>query len=372
MNSFSPLSPMSISNKAVKEASRKGGRVFPISGKALPTKNGISSAANQMKGFLFPLALLFCSVDMGFASGEIPGGQPAKVKTDFLPVYCQPTPASETVKTLPKGKALIILGELVMPEGIWCRVREERDLEFSGYVLCRNLKYPRAEIPKDTSITEGQAQNSRVSHPAETSQTLPSSGSAKSSYSDPTPGTFLQALWEGDAAKVDEMLQGGIDPNLSTPFGGGPLIISAKKKNPEILRLLIARGASLESRDPNETTPLIAAVSAGLEENVEILIAAGADLNARDITGLTALSWASLKSFPKIVETLISRGADLGAKSKDGRTALRISKMLLANTQKALAAASSEDLPETLFKLKVKLGNHEKVVEILEKAGGQE
>ena len=361
-----------VDRAAPNEILRKGGGVIPILGKAFPTKNGIASVANQMKGLLLPLVLLLCSADMGFASPEFPGAKLAKVKTDFLPVYCQPTPASETLKIIHKGEALVILGQLVMPEGIWCRIREERNPECSGYILCRNLNYLREENPLNPSIAEGKAPNPQVSDTPETTQTFPSSGSAETLYPPPSPGTFLQALWEGDAAKLEEMLQGGMDPNLSTRFGGRPLIISAKKKNPEILKLLIARGASLESRDPNETTPLIAAASAGLEENVEILIAAGADLNARDITGLTPLSWASIKGFPKIVEILISGGADVGAKSKDGKTALRLSKMILANTQKALSTLPSEDSPETLLKLKVKLGKHEKVVEILEKAGGEE
>jgi len=134
---------------------------------------------------------------------------------------------------------------------------------------------------------------------------------------------------------------------------------------------LIARGARLEIRDANETTPLMSAASVGLEENVEILIAAGADLNAQDINGLTALSWASITGFPNIVEILVSRGADVGARSKDGKTALRLSKMILANVQKALSTSPAED-SETSLRLKIKMEKCEKVIQILEKAGSQE
>ena len=231
---------------------------------------------------------------------------------------------------------------MVMPGGIWCHIRKELDPEFSGYVLCRNLIYLPEGIPGNPFPSEGKTPNPQISDTSESTKPLPSSGPAKTSYSPPPSGPFLHALWEGNAAKVEEMLQEGMDPNLSTIIGTRPLLISAKRKKPEILRLLIARGASLESRDANETTPLIAAAAAGLEENVEILIAAGADLNAQDINGMTALSWASITGLPNIVEILVSRGVDVGAKSKDGKTALRLSKMVLTNAQKALSNASSE------------------------------
>jgi ankyrin repeat protein len=167
------------------------------------------------------------------------------------------------------------------------------------------------------------------------------------------------------------MLQGGMDPNLPTSIGTRPLIVAAKKKNPELLRILIAGGADLESRDPNEATPLIAAVSAGLGENAEFLIAAGADLNARYIKGLTALFWAALKGYPHILESLIARGADPEAKNHDGATALQVSRMILANTRQSLSAASSGGHPETQAKLKAKAREYEKVVQILEKAEGK-
>jgi len=324
-----------------------------------------------MKGLLLALTLLLCLPGLGFASREIPGAQLARIKPDFLPVYGQPTPASEPIRILPKGRALVILGELVMPEGIWCHIREELDSESSGYVLCRSLIYLPAGNPGEPFTAEGGTPNPQISDPAEPPRSLPSSGPAKTSPSPSPSGAFLQALWEGDAAKVEEMLQEGMDPNLSTSIGTRPLIISAKRKNSEILRLLIARGARLEIRDANETTPLMAAASVGLEENVEILIAAGADLNAQDINGLTALSWASITGFPNIVEILVSRGADVGARSKDGKTALRLSKMILANVQKALSTSPAED-SETSLRLKIKMEKCEKVIQILEKAGSQE
>jgi len=332
----------------------------------------IASSAIKIKAFLLSGMLFLCLVDMGSASREFPGAQGAKVKIDVLPVYCQPTPTSGIVKTLHRGDRLVILNEMAMPEGRWCRIREEGFPDDSGYVLCRNLNYSREETSSNLPLAGERSPNSQVSYAAEANGPFTLSGPEKSSDPPLSPGAFLQALWEGDAARVGEMLEAGMDPNMSTKLGGRPLIISAKKTNPEILKLLIAKGANLESRDPNETTPLIAAAAAGLEKNLEILITAGADLNARDITGLTALSWASIKGFPKVVELLIARGADVGARSKDGKTALRLSKMILANTQKSLSSASSEDSPEALQRLKVKLDKQEKVVQILEKAGGTE
>jgi hypothetical protein len=324
-----------------------------------------------MKALLLTLAVFFCFADRGGPSRELTGTQAAAVNADSLPVRFQPSRTSAIVKFLNRGERLEILAEEIMPDGIWCRIKEKYEPESLGYVPCRTLIVLRDEtIPPPVE----PGKKGPESAPANVSPIAPISPSPRAeptSLSPSLPGTFLQALWVGDAPKVLEMLQEGLDPNLPTIFGTRPLIIAAKKKNPEILRLLIEKGADLEGRDPNETSPLAAAATAGQEENVEILIAAGADLNCRDSNGLTPLAWASLQGFPKIVEILLSRGADLNVKSKDGKTALRSAKMVLANTQKTLSAVAADE-EEMRSRLKAKLARYEKVVEILEKAGGKE
>jgi ankyrin repeat protein len=181
---------------------------------------------------------------------------------------------------------------------------------------------------------------------------------------------FLQALWQEDLARVENMLKAGVDPNTQTSLGNRPLLIAAKKRNQGLLEILIANGARVDASDRNGLTALMAAASMGLAQNVRVLISAGADVNARDEKGATPLIWAAISGHPQVVEILLAHGADGKAKNKDGLTALRLSKRITAGRKASLAEAQEANRKEDLPELRKMLARHEAVLRLLENSEG--
>lgn len=110
--------------------------------------------------------------------------------------------------------------------------------------------------------------------------------------------------------------------------------------DPEVVEVIIERGADVNAEDSCGMTPLMHA--AGLNPNPEVagaLIRAGANVNAKDHDGMTPLMFAADHADEfSCVQQLIDEGADVNARSEDGRSAL----MFAAETASSQVAA--EDL----------------------------
>ena len=74
--------------------------------------------------------------------------------------------------------------------------------------------------------------------------------------------------------------------------GWTPLHYAAASPGARSVRLLLARGARIDSRSPNGTTPLMMAAQYGTEEAVDALLAQGADLRLRNDLGLGPVDFA--------------------------------------------------------------------------------
>ena len=59
------------------------------------------------------------------------------------------------------------------------------------------------------------------------------------------------------------------------------------------VKLLLSKGAPLEARSPNGSTPLMMAARYGNEEAVDALLAAGADRTAKNDLGMNASAFAA-------------------------------------------------------------------------------
>uniref|UniRef100_A0A0G4HV40 Uncharacterized protein n=1 Tax=Chromera velia CCMP2878 TaxID=1169474 RepID=A0A0G4HV40_9ALVE len=106
--------------------------------------------------------------------------------------------------------------------------------------------------------------------------------------------------------------------------GRTALAIAAGGRYSGIVRLLIALGSDVESRDVFGTSPLMHAVMERRVENAEVLIeSGGADVGAVDEDGRSALSWAAGVSVDeRLVNVLISRKADVRRADNEGRDPL--------------------------------------------------
>ncbi|XP_042235689.1 serine/threonine-protein phosphatase 6 regulatory ankyrin repeat subunit C-like isoform X2 [Homarus americanus] len=106
------------------------------------------------------------------------------------------------------------------------------------------------------------------------------------------------------------------------PPDGTPLLHAAASVNClECIRLLLARGASVDSQDPGGHTPLHIAVENDQLEATNFLIDAGANVEAQDTRHHhRALHHAILVDSPRLVERLIEVGADKGVTDRNGLT----------------------------------------------------
>jgi hypothetical protein len=90
------------------------------------------------------------------------------------------------------------------------------------------------------------------------------------------------------------------------------LFAAIERNDRDGIQNALAAGQSLEARDENGHTPLIAAARAGDVETVRALLSAGAKLNAVANDGQTALAHAARRGNREVVQLLCDRGARLG------------------------------------------------------------
>ena len=83
-----------------------------------------------------------------------------------------------------------------------------------------------------------------------------------------------------------------------------PLHSAAYEGHKKIAELLIAKGADVNAKGYDGSTPLHSAT----KEVVELLIANGADVNAKDDNGETSLNWAIFKGKTEIADLLRKHG----------------------------------------------------------------
>jgi ankyrin repeat protein len=118
---------------------------------------------------------------------------------------------------------------------------------------------------------------------------------------------------DADLEAVSE-LQGTRALHLAAEFGDTALVT-----------LLLDGGASIDSRDDDDRTPLFRAAVAGHTDTASVLLDRGAMIDARESTvGRTALLEASVRGKSEVVPLLVMRGADIHAVDASGRTPFRL------------------------------------------------
>lgn len=94
----------------------------------------------------------------------------------------------------------------------------------------------------------------------------------------------------GDAAAIQQHIDYGTDLDEREQLGGStPLIIAALYGRPDVARLLVENGASLDATNKDGSTALITAAFFCRTETVAYLLDQGASLEIRNTSGSTAL-----------------------------------------------------------------------------------
>ncbi|MDQ3742969.1 MAG: ankyrin repeat domain-containing protein [Acidobacteriota bacterium] len=165
-----------------------------------------------------------------------------------------------------------------------------------------------------------------------------------------TEGKFLNALKEGDAAKVREMLKR--NPSLAKikgQDGVSALLQAVYRGHGEIVSLLLATGIELDIFEaaatgraervrallkskpalanaftPDGFTPLGLAAFFGHLDAVKVLLDGGAQVNVSSRNALKAvpLRSAAVAGHLDIAQLLVARGADVNARGEGGQTPL--------------------------------------------------
>ncbi len=207
------------------------------------------------------------------------------------------------------------------------------------------------------------------------------------------------AVDEGRPDLVEALLAGGADVNIKDGSGWTPLHVAITSKywsavdaamhieHPDVgalqtdrdryfalrneihaalvarmVRLLVAHGANVSTKDEEGITPLHCAAYKGQKDVVELLIAAGADVNARTVPdpardddmwenldigyrlrcGVTPLHEAVVSGEPSVVELLIAHGAEVNTADQSGGTPLHYAALRGPNVVELLVAHGAE------------------------------
>jgi uncharacterized protein len=155
---------------------------------------------------------------------------------------------------------------------------------------------------------------------------------------------LMMAISGGDLSVVQMLVNAGANVNTIEKFHNQtPLMYASAENHPDIVKLLLAKGADVKLRAlysdwPSQITSepraqyrsvggltvLLYAARSGCYECVEELIAAGADVNVPTPEGITPLMIALDNEHNDIAKLLMDKGANLEVWDWWGRTALWI------------------------------------------------
>lgn len=123
----------------------------------------------------------------------------------------------------------------------------------------------------------------------------------RANATDETP--LMMAALRGQLMLAERLLERGA--SLNRP-GWTPLHYAATGPEPKVVAMLLDRGADVEAKSPNRTTPLMMAARYGNEESVFVLLNRGAKLQSRNDAGLNASDFAKLAGREKLTERLLA------------------------------------------------------------------
>ena len=135
---------------------------------------------------------------------------------------------------------------------------------------------------------------------------------------------LLDAAKNGDTAAIQEWFSTGKrDPDEKNVIGHKLLALTASRGHVEMMRILLAHGASVHETYENGETALHTAARCGHHAATVFLLDHGAKVNARNTNGETPLHWATLINdrHCKMIRLFLQHGMDLDTRNIVGDTA---------------------------------------------------
>lgn len=138
------------------------------------------------------------------------------------------------------------------------------------------------------------------------------------------PPAVFEAVAQGDADRVEILLDG--DPELLSGYWRGDNLLTqaAKWRHVSVVRLLLEKGPDIDLPNFLGNTALHMAAKCDDEELVELLLNSGADVSRKGFLDWTALISASAKGYAGMVRLLLRymEGRGLDERTEGGCTAL--------------------------------------------------
>lgn len=146
---------------------------------------------------------------------------------------------------------------------------------------------------------------------------------------------------------------------------------AAKHGQTNIIRSLLAYGASPEDLDEDGNTAIILACRNGRVETVNALLMSGANVNGKSGSGKTALMFACEDGNSRLVELLLKQGAKFNEKDHLGRTAAEYCLIgASSNHQTCLSIlpphadlGNKQNVPERSAQVRIETSSNEKALQ---------
>jgi ankyrin repeat protein len=174
---------------------------------------------------------------------------------------------------------------------------------------------------------------------------------------------LIAAVKKDDLNNIVQLLNAGSDIDYQDKYGHTPLIEAVGCRHIEATKLLIAKGAYLETYNNEGDNALLLATQKGNLEIAKMLLEAGANVNAPNNHGCISLMIAAKRNDILMVQLLIDYKADVQKVDDHNRNALYFAlnkgnedviNCLLA-TGKVTLPSSDEENQETLEKIVTRL-----------------
>ncbi|HLU11028.1 MAG TPA: ankyrin repeat domain-containing protein [Oceanobacillus sp.] len=133
---------------------------------------------------------------------------------------------------------------------------------------------------------------------------------------------LIPAAANGDRARVDELLEMGVDVNAADETGLTALMAASHTGETDVVNVLLQAQSTVDKQDAEGYTALMFACNAGNQDCVRALINHGAQVNLLDNTGSTPLMFAAQHGYTDIVRLLLEHGADKTIVGEHGLSAL--------------------------------------------------
>lgn len=144
----------------------------------------------------------------------------------------------------------------------------------------------------------------------------------------------------GDPFALQELLDGGADPNDLLPNGTSPLQKAVQAEHESCVRLLVARGADLNHCNSRGRSVLASSTTLSM---LRLLLELGANPNGTIGHGHTLANLKAMFGMREHVELLLAFGADPEATNKQGQTVRELIATVKPPVDEFFARAASQE-----------------------------